>query len=276
MTCEHIERTKEKINNLINKMNDTNSPFYEKLGPHADWKDVKVCIKEFYERFERDGKEYEFENLCCFVSKIKEIEIFTIDKLKWGGGSLLYEHLVEIFSSLKNCNCSSNASSLYSSLESERSKLERELRDLRNEKRDKEDKLEEKVKNLEKKLEKEKRERQNDKTRYDNEKLEWEREKGQKNTNIARLEEKSRNDDTEKTDLRSQNQAKENEIGRLELRLDQRVNEIRTLENQLSNLRVSDERKDNELRQKDEEIERLKRWAGLSQEVPPHNNNRMN
>jgi len=61
----------------------------------------------------------------------------------------------------------------------------------------------------------------------------------------ARLQEKSRNDD--------------NQIGRLEIKVDEKTLKIQDLTGQLANLKVENNNKDNELRQKNEEIERLKR-----------------
>lgn len=63
------------------------------------------------------------------------------------------------------------------------------------------------------------------------------------------------------TTSQNQVQQKENEIGRLEIRLDQRRDDMKILENQLSDLWVNDGKKDEKLRQKNEEIERLKNLA---------------
>jgi hypothetical protein len=45
MTCEHIEKAKKKINELVDKYNDSSSSyFYETCGPYIKESDIKNCV----------------------------------------------------------------------------------------------------------------------------------------------------------------------------------------------------------------------------------------
>ena len=115
-------------------------------------------------------------------------------------------------------------------LQREKTNLERELNDWRTKFNDKNRENED---NKEK-LKQEKRGRQNDKERYNDDKLTWTRTEGEKNTEIAGLKTKLRNEeDKVKSEKRR--------AVKLEDKLEERNREIRELNRQLGELRTNNE-----------------------------------
>lgn len=51
MKCEHINKALDKINNLIGRMNNTNSALYEKKGPYIKEEDIRTHLDDLGDRY---------------------------------------------------------------------------------------------------------------------------------------------------------------------------------------------------------------------------------
>src|SRR5436305_1267362 len=95
MTCEHIKRVKDKINNLIKSANDFDSYLYEKKGPYVELEKVKDYLKQF-----NSSKSIHMERLILALSlEIDEFHAITPNY------DALYDDLSDAFNVLNNCDC---------------------------------------------------------------------------------------------------------------------------------------------------------------------------
>lgn len=100
MKCKHISNTLGKINNLIEKMNDTESFLYEEKGPYVDYNSIETHLDESGNFFKKD-----------YTARTTYGTPFSLNVIR---GSILYDKLSEMFDELKDCDCTSNLASHFS------------------------------------------------------------------------------------------------------------------------------------------------------------------
>jgi len=131
MTCEHINRVREKLNELIKKMNEMDYSLVEELGPYIREGDVQYCV-DCLKNADTSDDIGVLNSLLEFYGRYKRVSTITLKRVKINA---LYDyHLVGIREELRNCNCrsdlvddynnlSSNSTSKYNELVEEYNKL---------------------------------------------------------------------------------------------------------------------------------------------------------
>jgi chromosome segregation ATPase len=234
MKCEHINKTLEKINNLIKRMNDTNSSLYERQGPYLKEEDIKTHLDDM-------GSYYKARTTWSYS--------YTFNSIKKNS---LYDNLSDLFDELNSCNCHSQSTDKYD-------ELEEKYNDLLND-------LEEKKEELRKERENHNSEKlRHSETvsgiRIENTKLK-ERLEGSSSQTI---ELRKRLQDSESQVLRLEMKSDEKNV-RIQ-NLNSQLADLRVESNNKENeLKTKIKEKDNELKQKEEEIKNSQNQAGKSHE----------
>ena len=110
MKCQHINKVLDKINNLIGRMNNTDSALYERKGSFIKEEDIKTHLdkkKKIITRQERH--------------EVIHILIGQLDKV------LCMISLSDIFDELNSCNCRSELDRKYNNLEDRFNDLQSDL-----------------------------------------------------------------------------------------------------------------------------------------------------
>jgi len=248
MTCEHIKRAKQKINDFINKINNNNPTVCEKIGPYIECEKLEKELNRMdVVRNERDSAVFSVKLALFLVSSSKTEYRITYDGLDAFSSG--------IFDELKNCDCLEDIEDSLDLAEKAKNILERE----RNEWKDRFD-----SKNIENETNKD------ELAKYKNKELKWTKTEGEQKTKIATLETDLRNSETRNTALekRAENSERDRDLQVKEWKgkYEESEKEVKKLTNSFNSLQIENNNKDNQIRQKDEEINLLKNQAELSQE----------
>src|SRR4051794_5955487 len=96
MTCEHIKRVQDKINDLIKSAGNSDSYLYEKKGPYVELEEVKKYLKQF-----NSPQPIHMERLILTLSLGAVEKFHTITP----NYDVLYDNLSDLFNELNNCDC---------------------------------------------------------------------------------------------------------------------------------------------------------------------------